>query len=62
VSERKGLFAGALSLLMTVGVICLCDFRKELTGAFYSSSDSYVKNEIRTNAVEGNHVNFSLRI
>jgi hypothetical protein len=24
---------------MTVGVICLCGFRKELTGAFYSGSD-----------------------
>jgi hypothetical protein len=25
---------------MTVGVICLCDFSKEVTGAFYSSSDN----------------------
>jgi hypothetical protein len=27
---------------MTVGVICLCGFRKEKTGAFYSGSDVYV--------------------
>jgi hypothetical protein len=28
---------------MTVGVISLCGFRKELTGAFYSSSDAIIR-------------------
>jgi hypothetical protein len=31
---------GVLSLVMIVWVICLCGFRKEQTGAFYSGSDT----------------------
>jgi hypothetical protein len=33
---------GILSLLMTVWEVCLCGFRKEQTGAFYSSGDEFV--------------------